>query len=282
MCLVFVITVCIRNDVQLRQLEHCIKSIRRFHTERIFLLDETEEETFIETIKHQFTCFENENIIIHKSPKKGLGELQVFQFILDCLEICEDDNVVFLHDSTVIFQSIQETVHIKDLQFIWYFTSHRIYWDNIVEEQTPYNIENGIISHTDCIVDCLKKHYYQNPFFLVWALDALKNKEKWVGCFGYMCIIKKKELFRMNQVVPFTHTFLTFSGRRHRIMNESVFSLICNYFYSHQQCIQSLDGLYFDGNYGSIRGKDLPVEENKDALIWCIKGDYIGKISFAR
>ena len=278
MSLVFVITIFIQNDVQLRQVLRCVKSIREFHTEHIYLLNETESEYF-ETIKHHFTCFDN--LTIFSNHRKGLGELQVFHFILDCPFINENDNVVYIHDSTILLKSFHETSNVKDLKFLLYFTNH-IYWDYLYEEQTPYNVENGVITHTDSIADYLKKHYNQNPVFLEWALDSLKNMGKWVGCFGYMCIIKKQALRQMDQQVPFATTFLTFPGKINRIIIESIFSLICNYYYSLQHCIQSLDGLYFDGNHNSIRGANTPVEEIEDPLIWCFKGDYIGKISFGR
>ena len=279
MTLVFVITVCIKDNVQLRQVIRCVKSIRKFHKERIYMLNDTEAEYF-KTIEQKFNDFDNLEIV--ETVKKGLGELQVFDFIVNCQDIDENDNVVYFHDSTIMLKSFDEASNVNDIKFLWFFTNHLFHWDNTVEEQTPYNLENGIVSHTDSIIDCLKKHYYQNPYFLEWALDAMKNKEKWVGCFGYMCIIKKKALNHMNRIIPFTKTFLKFCGRSDRIINESVFSLICNYFYSVQHCIKSLDGLYFNGYQNSIRGFHTPVEEIDDPLIWSIKSDYMGKISFAR
>lgn len=279
MPLVFVITIFIQNDVQLRQALRCINSVRKFHSEHIYLLNETGGEYF-ETIRHHFTCFDN--LTIFSNHRKGLGELQVFHFILDCPIINEEDNVIYIHDSTILFNSFHEASNVSDLKFIWYFTNHRVQWDNLYEEQKPYNVENGIITHTDSIADYLKKHYNQNPDFLKWALDSLKNKEKWVGCFGYMCIYKKKALRQMDQQIPFATTFLTFPGQRNRVINESIFSLICNYFYSVQHCIDSLDGLYYDGVKYTARGKHTPIEGINDPLFWVIKGDYLGKISFGR
>ena len=91
MSLVFAITIFIENDVQLRQALRCIKSVREFHTEHIFLLNETEGKYF-ETIRHHFTCFEN--LTIFSNHRKGLGEQQVFYFILDfCMVCCLCDRI---------------------------------------------------------------------------------------------------------------------------------------------------------------------------------------------
>jgi hypothetical protein len=123
----FVITVCIKDDVQLRQVLRCLDSIRKFHHQNaIYILNDSEEEMF-ETVKHHFVKYSNTHFC--QSYKKGLGEQQVFQFIIDCLDIPENDNVVYLHDGTILFLPFSETIETKDLQFIWYYSHHRIDWD---------------------------------------------------------------------------------------------------------------------------------------------------------
>lgn len=280
MSLKFVITVCINNDIQLRQTIRCLKSIRQFHEEEeIYLLNDTDLEYF-EKIKHHFSSFNKIKII--PSYKKGLGEQQVFYFILENTDIEENDTVVYIHDSVIILKSFDEALKVEELKFIWYFSCHRILWDYIVENHKPYDVENGILTHTQGIIDRLNNHFNRNRDFLEWALDAMKNKDKWVGCFGYMCIVKKWALRKLDEEIPFAKKFLKFAGRRDRIINESVFSLICNYKYSVEKCIETFDGLYFDGYYCSLRDNDKPVENIEDELRWISKGDYIGKLSFER
>ena len=53
---------------------------------------------------------------------------------------------------------------------------------------------------------------------------------------GLMCIIKKSFLEKINNLIPFADKFLELdkfieiTKRRHRIVNESLFSLLCHYF----------------------------------------------------
>ena len=75
---------------------------------------------------------------------------------------------------------------------------------------------------------------------------------------------------------------MEFSTRMERVINEDIFSLICNYFYSIQHCIQSYDGLYFDPIENYYRSKHTPVYGIEDTLTWLCKGDRLGKISFER
>lgn len=279
MTIIFIITVFMQNPIQLEQVIRCLRSIRKYHREQIIILNDTED-YYYENIKHNFDEFENITVIHNK--KRGLGELQVFQFILDCDKIEKDDNVIYLHDSCVVLKSFEKAQNIQDMRFIMHFTNHIKEWGTIIEEQTPYNVENKIITHVDAIDNYLKKYFWQNPHFFDWALDATKNREKWVGCFGYMCIVKKRELQELNKVIPFAKTFTNFKGRRDRIINESIFSLICNYFYGKTLCEQSFDGLYYDGVNCYTRGKNTYLEDTNYPLYWCIKGDYVGKISFNR
>ena len=275
----FVITLCIKDDIQLRQALRCLDSIRKLHQNAIYILNDTEEEMF-ETVKHHFVKYNN--TYFRQSYKKGLGEQQVFQFIMDCSDIQENDNVIYLHDSTILFLPFSNTVETKDLQFLWYYSQHRFHWDTIYQEQTPYNIEHKIHTHTDLLAHHLNKYYTKNPYFLSWALDSLKNKEKYVGCLGYMCIIKKRSLRELDKTVPFIKEFLNFNTKKGRIINEDIFSLICNYYYSLHQCIHSYDGLYYDGIDSAYRCKETLVEGIEDQLLWVCKGDCMGKISFGR
>jgi hypothetical protein len=97
-----------------------------------------------------------------------------------------------------------------------------------------------------------------------------------------MCIIKKRSLRELDKIIPFTKQFLNINTREGRIINEDIFSLICNYYYSLQQCVDSYDGLYHDGINHSYREKYSRVEGIEDTLWWVCKGDYMGKISFGR
>jgi hypothetical protein len=168
---------------------------------------------------------------------------------------------------------------IKSLKFMWHFTNHRVHWDGIIEDRTKYNIDNNIITHTDLIKHNLIKYYSSVPHFLIFGLHMADDKHKWVGCMGYMCVINKECLIKMNLEIDFANIFLKFNTRRERVVNESIFSIICHYLLLNTNFEDSYDGLYYDGlreNSGS--GKELGIDNLK--LVG--ENKYIKKVSFVR
>ena len=114
--------------------------------------------------------------------------------------------------------------------------------------------------------------------FLNYAIESLKNKNNWCGCFGNCCIITKKCLENLNKNTNFVEKFINNNTNRERRMNESIFAIIC-YYYLPQEYENSYDGLYYDGINVN---KYSNVETGFDGLKYCCKNKYISKISFDR
>jgi hypothetical protein len=270
------VTTFIKENIHLKQLNRCIQSICNFHSSyKIFILNDSEKD---------LDFSENKNIYVFKNLYKGSGELFIFKFILENDLIEENDNIIYIHDSCVLKKKIENIDKIKDVQFLWHFTNHRIHWDIIIEEKNEYNLKNNIITHTDLVKHYILKYYNNNNDFQNFAIDYLNNKSKWCGCMGFMCILKKKILIEFNNKTNFVEKFLFFeenicTQKRHRIVNESIFSILCHFFIQDKNFENSYDGLYYDGiNPNKYAGINSGLEN----LVLVGGGNYIDKISFSR
>ena len=96
-----------------------------------------------------------------------------------------------------------ENIENIDFKFIWHFTNHRVHWDIINEPRSEYNTANNIVTHTDLIKHNILRDYKGNKDFITFALDRLKNKDKWCGSIGSCCILNKKSLIKINNKVNF-------------------------------------------------------------------------------
>ncbi len=270
----FLIPSCIRNEQHERQLLRCINSIRKFHPENvIYIINDSDDEldTKYATIENKYS-----NIIIIKSKYRGRGELLCFKFIL---ENNDDGNYFVMHDSMLLNEPLVNVESIDKIKFLWHFTNHIIHWDTIIEEKNEYNITNKIVSHTDLLKHVIKRDYDMNQHFQNFAINYLNFKTKWCGCMGLCCITNKNTIQYMNSIVPFVEIFLSHSTRRNRVVNESIFSIICHYIYNHIDFSNSYDGLYYNGITQQNHAK-MPV--GSDNLYYVCKNKYIGKISFLR
>lgn len=270
----FIIPTCIQKEIHLNMLIKCIESIRCFHKESfIYLINDSDEnynKEFLTNILH----FNNIEIIDTKI--KGSADQQVFKLILEI-----DDNsthYIIIQDSMFLNKKLNNIEEIKDIEFIWHFTNHRIDWDKIIEPETEFNIKNNIITHTDLIRYYLTKNYFHDESFLKYSLDALDNKNIWCGCFGNCSIVTKQFIQYLNIKSNFAEKFMYNNTNRERRMNESIFSLLCHY-YLPKNYEKSFDGLYFDGiNSNEFNGKPTYFYDLK----YCCKNNYISKISFDR
>jgi hypothetical protein len=273
----FIVTTCIKNEIHSNQLIRCLNSIRKYHSDNIIYLINDSDSLYDIFLNNLINSFNNVKLI--PSYNKGCGEQQIFKFILDCHDIDNNDNVIYIHDSVILKRSFDNISDIDDIKFIWHFTNHRIHWDNIFEEKTPYNINNHIITHSDLINHYLAKYFNLYPDFVNYALYMMNNKDKWVGCMGYKCIINKKCLINMNDIINFSDIFLKFNTRRERIVNESIFSIICHYIFPNINFENSYGGLYYDGFTDNIGAKKQTEFDNLTLLG---ENKYIQKISFSR
>lgn len=218
----------------------------------------------------------NSNIFFVESKVKGSADQQVFKLIMEIHD--KSSHYIIIQDSMFLNRKFDNIESIESIKFLWHFTNHRIDWDKILEPQTDFNIKNKIITHTDLIRYNLIKNYNEDVNFLKYALECLKNKNIWVGCFGNCCIITKKCLEKLNENTNFVEKFISNNTNRERRMNESIFSIIC-YYYLPQEYDNSYDGLYYNGIYVN---NYLGMETGFDGLKYCCRNKYISKISFDR
>lgn len=266
----FIIPTCCKSQLHINQLVRCLTSIRNFYKNiPIILINDSEESFDIYSMLKPY-----KNISIIKSCKKGSADQQVFKVFKETTLF---ETAVFIQDSMVLNKPFDNIINIIDIQFLWHFTNHRVHWDIIREPQTEYNIKNNITTHSSAIKHYLKKDYTINPEFNQYALDALSNKNTWVGCFGSCCIITKKGLEKLCKTIDFTNIFVNYTDNRQRRVNESIFSLLCHYTFPDINFEDSYDGLYYDG-------KTIKQERytNFDGLKWCATHNYINKVSFNR
>ena len=267
----FIIPTCCRKDIHLRQLQRCINSIRKFYPHKHIILINDSIEKY-ELIKE---FVNDKHIRIIESYNKGSADQQVFKVLLDTDLF---DKAVFIQDSMLLNKKLENIENI-DFKFIWHFTNHRIHWDIIKEPRSEYNTANNIVTHTNLINHNILSDYGDNKEFITFALDRLKNKDKWVGCFGSLCIINKKNLIKLNNKIHFIEKFTKSVSNRDRRVNESIFSLICHYIFPENNFEDSYDGLYYDG-YVSNKYAFLPT--GFDNLRWCAVHNYFSKVSFNR
>jgi hypothetical protein len=128
----------------------------------------------------------------------------------------------------------------------------------------------------------LLRDYNDNNKFQNYAVNKLKNKNEWCGCFGSLCIIDKKTLKFLNNNISFIDKFINYTSNRDRRVNESIFSLICHFSFSEINFEKSYDDLYYDGykHGGNFQLIDKPT--GFDNLKWCAVHNYLSKVSFNR
>lgn len=268
----FIIACCIRTDIQKKQLIRCIDSIRSFHVlNPIILINDSLPSFDLSFLKKDYFPIE----IVESSPK-GSADQQFFKILLDTTRF---DKAIFLQDSMILNKKLENIESIQDITFLWHFTNHRLHWDIIQEESTPFNNEKNIHSHTDLIKYYLKRDYSDNGTFLEFALDRLNNKGKWVGCFGNLCIITKEQIYTLEKSVRFVDKFCNYTNNRERRVNETIFSILCHYCNENWDFSKSYDGLYTDGINTNIYAF---TSTGFDDLLFCCKNNFFSKISFNR
>lgn len=268
----FIIPICVKNIIHLRQLSRCINSIRTYHPKnKIILINDSDDLFDISDI------FKNdENLYVEKTLNRGSADQQVFKFFL---EKDTNDTGFIMQDSMILNKRLENVENVENIKFLWHFTNHIRHWDIINEPITDYNVNNSINTHTDFIKHCLVKNYGDNLSFLNYALNALDNKETWCGCFGNCCIINRQTLLLMDSKIKFIDKFINYTTNRERRVNESIFALFCHFLFTDINFNDSYDGLYYDGIH---ENKESGTPTGFDNLVWCRKKEYISKISFDR
>lgn len=266
----FIIPTCLKSILHLNQLLRCITSIKKHYDVNIHIINDSDSEY------DYFFDFLSKNvnkIYIYKSLIKGSADQQVFKLILEKKFI--ETHFIIFQDSMILNNKFE---NVENVKFLWHFTNHINHWDMIKEPETDFNKLNNIITHTDLIIYHLLRKYNKDSDFLKYSLNSMKNKNTWCGCFGNCCIITKECVEHINKKTNFANIFILNISNRERRMNESIFSLLCH-FYFPDDYTNSADGLYYDG-INDPNG--LGTKTNFDNLEYYCIHKIISKISFNR
>jgi hypothetical protein len=152
---------------------------------------------------------------------------------------------ILLHDSFVLKKPFENLETIKDINYIWYFTNHRLHWHTILEEKTEYNIKHNIITHDDLILHLVKQSYDPSHEFYKYFVETYPKKEEWVGCYGSLSIIRHDFLREVQEKTQFFNILPNIKDKRDRIAMESFLALVFQYTLG--KIPTAYDGLYYDG-----------------------------------
>ena len=132
---------------------NCINSLKKFHpnTSKILFSDPTNPYDISE-----LDFIKNDPTIQVIKTRYCDGELNVLKHYYERKYF---DIGIILHDSFEIKRELTNIETINDVNFIWYFTNHRVHWHIIEEEKTEYNIKNKIKTHDYLILHICNKSY---------------------------------------------------------------------------------------------------------------------------
>ena len=279
MSISFIVATYITNDIQLRQFKRCIDSIVKYSKyNNIYIINNSIDLYDNEKLYNLLEKYEN--IIIKTCSSKLLGGTcftDIYKLILEVEDNC--DYFFIMQDSMFLNKQIKDLSYVKDVQFLWHFTNHRLHWDNIILPSSDFNNQNNIKCLTDLIEYYLKTYYIKDKDFLSYALNALKNKDTWCGCFGICSIITKNAIYQIDKKSSIINIYNNIHNTEISIVNESIFALLCHYYYP-QDYEKSFDGLYYDGI--TVNKNSNKSFDNEDNLLLLAANEYLSKVSFQR
>lgn len=273
----FIIPSFCNTQIHLIQLERCLNSIRKFHNNKIIVIDD-HSPLHIKDITSKF-----ENIELILSPNKGAGDMSTYEVFLN--ETSSSETAVIFQDSMTLESALEHIEQIKDINYIWYFTNHRLLWDKIKEEQTQYNLLCNIQTHDDLIKHCIFK-FSDKIDFKNFIQQHYHEKDKWSGCFGCLSIINKQFLKLLNEKTDIIQILKHMNNNRTRRAAESVFSLACTFVLGDKVLNKAYDGLFYDGinppnNRTFLNGESFGFPPGTTLNQFC-KNKYFSKIVFNR
>jgi hypothetical protein len=222
-------------------LHDCISSIRQFHEEPIVVIFNTRSEK--EYVGKIMETFQTNMIYELENPEEIPGDMLIYKYFKENHYF---DIAITLQDSMRILKKIDPTV-VETVKYLWHFTNHRVHWSSIEEPQTEYNITHGIRTHDDLILHYIRT-YNTCPGFIQYCNNIYSNKDRWVGCFGFMTIMRHSFLCLLDDMTGITDLMLLTNTNRLRRVMESIFALACQYTLGYE-IKDSFDGLYYDGHY---------------------------------
>ena len=273
----FIIPSYCSSDLHGLQLKRCITSIRRWHNNKIFIIDDFSDLN----VKDYISEFDDIEVIT--SQVKAGGDMVTY---LNFKEIDGYKNAVIFQDSMTLEHELENVTDIDSVKHIWYFTNHRYHWHKIKEPDTEYNRKNNIKVHDDLMMDCIKKMITKEEF-RQWAIDMYPQKNKWSGNIGCQSIIDKDFLLELNEKTGIIELMREFNNNRLRRVAESLFPLACQFILGDEVVENSYDGLYYDGVRGQRGKKHLKASQiglgNYNVMVHQVcKNKYFSKVTFNR
>ena len=237
----FIVATCVRTYEHMKSLEACIQSILVFYEPKqvVIIVDFTSNPSMIQIMQHQFPYVRFETDV----PSVPADMVMLYFFKKNHYF----DLAITLQDSMVILKRF-DVEHIKDIEYLWHFTNHRLHWSTIVEPQTEFNIANNIHVHDDLNMYCIK-HMIDNTAFREYCMEIYPQKEKWSGSLGSLSLIRYDALIGLDAATGIIDLMLKMNTNRLRRVIESLFGLACQ-FYLQKEIHSSYDDLYYDGLSG--------------------------------
>lgn len=234
----FLIPTFVTDERSLSVFYQCLVRLQEFHptVPKLLFVDSTKS---IDLLQFDFVSKDRTIQII--STRYCDGEMNVLKHFYETKYF---DVGILLHDSFLLKQPLTNIENISDVNFIWYFTNHRVHWHIIEEPISDYNAQHKIRTHDDLILHLAKRSYEGSDFY-TWLQEIYWQKEKWIGCFGPVTILRHDFLRTLQEKTGFLQCIPHLKDKRDRMCMETLYALACQYVLGRPA--DSYDGLYYDG-----------------------------------
>lgn len=183
--------------------QHCIYQIRKFHNEKIVIVDDGSDPTYLQY--NQFQTNENniqcENVKIIESEFKKAGEILPYYYLYKYKLF---DKCLILHDSTYLQKKILFQEYSR-ICYLWHFHHHANDYLNEIKMLRNFNDEK---------------------------LIELYDSKKWYGCFGCQSIIEYSFLQKVEETYSLFRLIHKIDNRQKRMNFERILSVICTCIYT--------------------------------------------------
>lgn len=230
----FIIPSCLHTNEHLSALDKCIDSIRTFHNNVriVIILDHTSKINIQGRYRY--------NVIIEKDTPKVPADMLTYHFYHIKRYF---PYAIILQDSMYLKKPF-DIEGVKNIQYLWHFTNHRVHWTTINEPKTQSNVDKGIVTHDDLIKHCFTT--FKEQGFIDYCKEYNENKNRWSGCFGCLSIISNDFLDILEWKTGITEIMMNMKTYRMRKAMESIFALACQYTMG-KEIHESYGGLFCDG-----------------------------------
>jgi hypothetical protein len=252
----FIVAACLRNESHTTSLKNCIESIKlkEESPKIVVVMDFTSSKVYVDQIVSTYP-----DVIFELETRHVPADMLLLHYFKEKKYF---DVAITLQDSMRLKKKLPIPTN-PEIDYLWYFTNHRVHWSIIEEPRTEFNISKGIKTHDDLnhyIID----NVLESSEFRKYCQVTYNNKEHWSGCFGCCCIISYEFLEKLDEKTKLINLMYNMTSNRLRRSIESLFSLACQ-FTKGCEIRSAIDGLYYDGFTGNN-----------------LEGEYVMKQSFDR